>query len=92
MIKVRFWANTQDLVGKPEVEVPVDGMTQPTARDVLRAVGEAEHRDLGNILRPEAPGAGGAVRVVRNGVLLPSLDVEVADGDTLMLFPLLGGG
>jgi molybdopterin converting factor small subunit len=92
VIKVRFWANTQELVGKPEVEVRVDQFAHPTARDVLWAVAEAENRDLSHILRPEAPGAGGAVRVVRNGVLLPSLDVQVADGDTLQLFPLLGGG
>ena len=92
MIKVRFWANTRDLIGKPEVDVPADGLVQPTARDVLQAVAEAEHKDLSSVLRPNAAGMGGAVRVVRNGVLLPSLDVQVADGDTLLLFPLLGGG
>jgi molybdopterin converting factor small subunit len=92
MIKVRFWANTQDLVGKPEVDVEVDGVTQPTARDVLRAIAEAEHRDLGTVLQAGAAGSGSGVRVVRNGVLLPSLDDHVVDGDTLMLFPLLGGG
>ncbi len=91
-IKVRFWANTQELVGKPEVDVQVEGPAQPTVRDVLRAVGEAENRDLSSIVRVGAPAAGGAVRVVRNGALLPSLDVQVADGDTLMVFPLLGGG
>jgi molybdopterin converting factor small subunit len=91
-ITVRFWANTQELVGKPEVEVPVDALEQPTARAVLMAVAEAENRDLSSVLRAGKSGSWGAVRVVRNGVLLPSLEVEVADGDTLMLFPLLGGG
>ena len=90
-IKVRFWANTKELVGKPEVDVQVDGFSQPTARDVLLAVAEAEKRDLSSVLRTGTAGWGG-VRVVRNGVLLPSLDVRVADGDTLQLFPLLGGG
>jgi molybdopterin converting factor small subunit len=91
-IKVRFWANTRELVGKPEVDVLVEGLSQPTVRDVLRAVAEAEKRDLSSVLRADAAGSGGGVRVVRNGVLLPSLDVRVADGDTLLLFPLLGGG
>jgi molybdopterin converting factor small subunit len=92
MIKVRFWANTQDLVGKPEVDVEIDGATRPTARDVLQAVAEAEDKDLSSVLRAGAAGSGSGVRVVRNGVLLPSLDDQVVDGDTLMLFPLLGGG
>ena len=91
-IKVRFWANTRELVGKPELDVQVEALQQSTVRGVLMAVAEAEDRDLSKVLRAGKAGSWSGVRVVRNGVLLPSLDVEVADGDTLQLFPLLGGG
>ncbi len=90
-IRVRFWANTVELLGKSEVTVQVDTLA-PTARDVLQAVAKAEHRDLSSILRAGAARNGTAVRVVRNGRVLPSLDARVADGDTLILFPQLSGG
>jgi len=91
-IKVRFMANIWELVGKEEVDLQVDEVTPPTAREVLMAVGEAENRDLSGLLRTGKGGSWSAVRVVRNGQVLPSLDVQVADGDVLMLFPLLGAG
>lgn len=50
-IKVQFFANTRNLVGKPEVDVEEVGLTQPTARDVLQAVAKAENKDLGAVLR-----------------------------------------
>jgi len=85
-------ANIWELVGKEEIEVQVDEVTPPTAREVIVAVGEAEHRDLSSLLRAGQGGSWSAVRVVRNGKVLPSLDVQVADGDVLALFPLLGAG
>jgi len=91
-IKVRFMANTRELVGKEEVDLQVDAVTPPTARDVLMAVAEAENRDFSSLLRAGEGGSWSAIRVVRNGLILPSLDVEVADGDVLWLVPLLGGG
>jgi molybdopterin converting factor small subunit len=91
-IKVRFMANIWELVGKEEVDLQVDEVTPPTAREVLMAVGEAENRDLSGLLRGGDGGSWSAVRVVRNGKVLPSLDVQVADGDVLALFPLLGAG
>lgn len=91
-IKVRFMASTRNLVDKEEVDLPIDAASEPTARDVLIAVGEAENRDLSSVLRAGEDGSWSAVRVVRNGVVLHSLDVQVADGDVLMLLPLLGAG
>ncbi len=91
-IKVRFMANTRDLIGKEEIDLQMDGITQPTARDVLIAVAEAENKDLSGLLRAGGDGSWSAIRVVRNGRVLPSLDAQVADGDTLVLVPLLGAG
>jgi molybdopterin converting factor small subunit len=92
-IRVRCMANIWELVGKEEIEVQVDEVTPPTAREVIVAVGEAEHRDLSSLLRAGQSGSSwSAVRVVRNGQVLPSLDVQVADGDVLVLVPLLGAG
>ena len=91
-VKVRFMANMRDLMGKEEVDLQVDALTQPTARDVLMAVAEAENRDWSSLLRAGATGSWSAVRVVRNGRVLHSLDVQVGDGDVLVLVPLLGAG
>ena len=91
-IKVRFMASTKNLVDKEEVDLPMDAATEPTARGVIMAVAEAEHRDLSSVLRAGEGGSWSAIRVVRNGVVLHSLDVQVADGDVLMLLPLLGAG
>ena len=91
-IKVRCMANIWELVGKEEIELQVDEATPTTAREVLIAVGEAENRDLSSLLRAGEGGSWSAVRVVRNGKVLPSLDVQVADGDVLVLVPLLGAG
>jgi molybdopterin converting factor small subunit len=85
-------ANIWELVGKEEIELQVDEATPTTAREVLIAVGEAENRDLSSLLRAGEGGSWSAVRVVRNGKVLPSLDVQVADGDVLVLVPLLGAG
>jgi len=91
-IKVRFMANARDLVGKEEVDFPMDAVNEPTAREVLRAVAEAENRDLSSLLRAGEDGSWSALRVVRNGLVLHSLDVQVADGDVLVVVPLLGAG
>jgi molybdopterin converting factor small subunit len=91
-IKVRFMANTRDLIGKEEIELQMDGVTESTARDVLMAVAEAENRDLTGLLRAGGSGSWSAVRVVRNGRVLHSLDALVTDGDVLVLLPLLGAG
>lgn len=91
-IKVRFMANTRDLVGKEEIDLQMDAVAHPTARDVLMAVAEAENRDLSSLLRAGESGSWSAIRVVRNGRVLHSLDVQVADGDVLVLLPLLGAG
>jgi molybdopterin converting factor small subunit len=91
-IKVRFVANTRELVGKDEVDLQLDTVTQPTARDVLLAVAEAENRDLSSLLRTGESGSWSSIRVVRNGLVLHSLDAQVADGDVLVLVPLLGAG
>jgi molybdopterin converting factor small subunit len=91
-IKVRFMANTRDLVGKEEIDLSMDAVAQPTARGVLTAVAEAEDKDLSSVLRAGESGSWSAIRVVRNGLVLHSLDVQVADGDTLVLLPLLGAG
>ncbi len=91
-IKVRFMANTRDLVGKEEIDLQMDAITEPTARDVIMAVAEAEKRDLSGLLRAGEGGSWSAIRVVRNGRVLHSLDVQVADGDVLVLVPLLGAG
>ncbi|MFH0915655.1 MAG: MoaD/ThiS family protein [bacterium] len=91
-IKVRFMANAKDLVGKEEVDLQIDAAAQPTARDVLEAVARAENRDFSTLLRAGESGSWSAIRVVRNGRVLHSLDAEVADGDVLVLVPLLGAG
>lgn len=91
-IKIRFMANILEGFGEEEVDLQWDRDTAPTAREVLLAVGEAENRDLSGLLRAGKGGSWSAVRVVRNGKVLPSLDVQVADGDVLALFPLLGAG
>lgn len=91
-IRVRFMASTRNLVDREEVDLPIDAVIEPTARGVLMAVAEAENRDLSNVLRAGEDGSWSAVRVVRNGVVLHSLDVQVADGDVLVLLPLLGAG
>ncbi len=93
-IKVRFMANIWELVGKEEMdlEVDVDAVPPPTARDLIKAVAEAENRDLSSLLRTGEGGSWSAIRVVRNGRVLPTLDAEVADGDVLVLVPLLGAG
>jgi molybdopterin converting factor small subunit len=91
-VKVRFTANIFQGVGEHEVDIDVEEDAAPTAREVLVAVGEAENRDLSGLLRTGQGGSWSAVRVVRNGRVLPSLDVQVADGDVLVLFPLLGAG
>lgn len=87
-------ANIWELVGKEEtdLEVDVNAVPPPTARDMIMAVAEAENRDFSSLLRAGRGGSWSAIRVVRNGRVLPSLDVEVADGDVLVLVPLLGGG
>jgi molybdopterin converting factor small subunit len=91
-VKIRFMANTRDLFDKEEVELQLGTVTEPTARDVLMAVAEAEDRDLSGLLRAGEGGSWSTVRVVRNGRVLHSLDAQVADGDVLVLFPLLGAG
>lgn len=94
-VKVRFMANIWDHAGNEEMdlEVDVDAVPPPTARDLIKAVAEAENRDLSSLLRTSADGSSwSAIRVVRNDRVLTSLDVEVADGDVLVLVPLLGAG
>jgi molybdopterin converting factor small subunit len=91
-IRVRFVANTRSLFGKEEADVRVDGLSRPTARDVLVALAESENKDLSGVLRAGETGSWSAIRVVRNGVVLLSLDAQVSDGDVLVLLPLLGAG
>jgi molybdopterin converting factor small subunit len=91
-IKVRFMANTRNLVGKDEIDLQMDAIAPPTARGVLLAVAEAENGALSGLLRAGEGGSWSAIRVVRNGLVLHSLDVQVADGDVLTLLPLLGAG
>lgn len=91
-IKVRFLANMRDLFGKEEIDLSLDGVAELTARDVITAIAEAEKKDVSNLLRTGQGGSWGAVRVVRNGRVLNSLDESVADGDVLVLVPLLGAG
>jgi len=91
-IKVRFMASTKNLVDKEEVDLPIDAPSEPTVRGVLMAIAETENRDLSGLFQSGGSGSWGLVRVVRNGVVLQSLDVQVADGDVLMLLPLVGAG
>jgi molybdopterin converting factor small subunit len=91
-IKVRFLANTRDLIGKAEIDLQMDAAAQPTARGVLMAVAKAENKDLSRLLRAGEGGSWSAIRVVRNGQILHSLDGQVADGDVLVVVPMLGAG
>jgi molybdopterin converting factor small subunit len=91
-IKVRFLANTRNLIGKDEIDLEMAWLPQATARGVLAALAEIEKRDLSSVLRVGEERSYSAVRVVQNGVVLPSLDHSVADGDVLVVLPLLGAG
>jgi len=91
-IKVRFLANIRDLIGKAEIDLQMDAAAQPTARDVLMAVAKTENKDLSRLLRAGEGGSWSSIRVVRNGQILHSLDAQVADGDVLVVVPMLGAG
>lgn len=91
--KIYFMANMQLLMDKEEVELELCAPAEPTARDVLLALAEAENRDLSQLLTvgtEDRPWS--AIRVVRNGHVLHSLDTTLTDGDTLTLLPLLAAG
>jgi molybdopterin converting factor small subunit len=90
--KIRFMANMKLLMGKEETELELFSPAEPTARDVLLALAKAENKDLSHLLAAGTDRSWSAIRVVRNGRVLESLDIKLTDGDTLALLPLLAAG
>ena len=89
-IKARFFANFRDLFGAREREIDLGARrTVGDALDLLCDTGER---------RAEIFAAGGLrphLVVMVNGVHINSLqglDTGLSDGDTLAVFPFLGGG
>ncbi len=89
-VKARFFATFRDLFGGRERDI--DTGERRTVREVLEFLcGTPERRGEvfeGPELRPQ-------VVVMVNGVHIKSLqglDTRLSDGDTLAIFPFLGGG
>lgn len=89
-VELRFFATFRQDAGQKVVRMDVDGAT--TAGDVLRAVKEEYpamelFQDDGTLRE--------YVRVMKNGeqiVHQDGLETDVADGDTLSVFPPVAGG
>ena len=89
-VTVRFFAYFRGLFGGRERELTVGPAA--TVGEALRALADTPARRaelfVGDGLRPH-------LIVMLNGAPLPpapGLDASLADGDTLAVFPLLGGG
>ena len=89
-VRVKFFAYFRDVFGGREREVAVDG--SPSVRDLLAAVADTPAR------RAEifaGDGLKAHLVVMVNGVhvhSLQGLETRLAPGDTVAVFPFLGGG
>ena len=94
VVTVRFFANVQIFMGKTEVTVTMDNPNEPTIGDVISEVSRLVGKDLKGMAADEHGSSLGAVRIVLGDRLLleKPLDTKVKNGDTILVFPLLGGG
>lgn len=89
-VRAKFFATFRDLFGGREREV--EAGERRTVREVLELLCETPAR-RGEVF--EGAGLKPQVVVMVNGVHIRSLqglDTRLSDGDTLAIFPFLGGG
>lgn len=94
-VRVKFFANVRQLMGKEEVVLDLDPSKRYTLKDILLEVMRAENKDLSTVLLEVKGESRGAVRVVVNGKEIRSLDgseATIQNGDCITVFPLLAGG
>lgn len=94
-VRVRFFANVRQFMGKDEVTLDLTPSRQYTVKDVLEEIMRSENKDLSTILLESNGESRGTVRVVVNGKEIRSLNgsrTAIHDGDRITIYPLLAGG
>ena len=94
-VRVKFFANVRQLMGKDELILNLDPSKTYNIRDILREVTQSENKDLSTMLLEVDGKSRGAVRILVNGEQIHSLiglDTTIDDGAQITIFPLLGGG
>jgi molybdopterin synthase sulfur carrier subunit len=94
-VKVRFFANVKQIMGKEEVTLNLAPSKRYRIKDILREIARSENKDLSTVLVEAQGRSRGTVRIVLNGKVVHSLDgleTTIKDGDEIAIFPLLAGG
>ena len=94
-IKVKFFANMREFMGKKELEIDLENSGKNTIREVIEKIDELEGKGfkkkvMGTKERPRA-----SIRIVLNGKqidFLQRFDTKVKDGDRVSFFPLIAAG
>ena len=91
-LELRFFANFREAVGQKSIEREFE--VGSSVGDVLAAL-ESEFADLAGDVLDESGGIKPQLSVLKNGrevVHIEGTDTDLADGDTLSVFPPVAGG
>ena len=91
-LELRFFANFREAVGQKSIEREFEAGS--TVGDVLAAL-ESEFSDLAGDVLDESSDIKPQLSVLKNGrevVHIEGTDTDMADGDTLSVFPPVAGG
>ena len=95
IIRVRFYANIRELMGKKELEITLDGSGVQTIRNVIDKVDELEGNDFKEKIMGTKNQPRRSIRIVLNGKqidFLERFETVVNDGDNVSFFPLIAAG
>ena len=92
MVTVKFYATIKDVTRIPEVSIE---MEWGTISDVLNILADRYGKDFREIVFNKNGQLSGNTKILLNGTYIDyidGLDSSVSDGDTIYLFPAIGGG
>ena len=94
-VTVRFFANVALFMGKKEVQLTLKDGKEFTVGEIIDEIDRIEGKNLRGELLGEGEKRQVGIRIVLNGSDVDFQEktrTKVSDGDTVSIFPLLGGG
>ncbi len=92
-VTVRFWANIKQIAGRGELDIELSSCPNCSLEAILDEVNKHTSSRLCGYDSVREDGV--PVRILVNGKLVHSLEknnVEIVDGDSVTIFPLLASG